>query len=161
MPDVLKEIQECKEGDKILILAVFKSHANRDTKEELNILLQKGFSRLYENGEIKRIEEILESAPSVTGKQETYILIDRLVKKEFDEDDLHRIADSVGIAFYEGEGVMHLEINSKKSSTTAINLNWMELFLKSPFPIYFHSTIHLAPVLPAKDFRRYLDWILT
>src|SRR4026207_257844 len=29
--DVLKAIKVCKEGDKILILASFKSHANRDT----------------------------------------------------------------------------------------------------------------------------------
>ena len=37
----------------------------------------------------------------------TYLLIDRLVVKEFDEDDMHRIADSVGTAFYEGEGEMY------------------------------------------------------
>src|SRR6187397_2984967 len=46
VPDVVKAIQVCKEGDKILILASFKSHSNRDAREELNILLQRGFSRL-------------------------------------------------------------------------------------------------------------------
>ncbi|HSN62350.1 MAG TPA: excinuclease ABC subunit UvrA, partial [Ferruginibacter sp.] len=114
VPDVVKALQACKEGDKILILADFKSHANRDEKEELNILLQKGFARLYENGEIKRVEDLLETPQKSNKKRETFILIDRLVKKDFDEDDLHRIADSVGLAFYEGEGIMHLEINSTK-----------------------------------------------
>ena len=114
VPDVLNAIKECKEGDKILILALFKKHDNRDVKEELNILLQKGFSRLYEGEEIKRIEDILEDPKMISKKKETYILIDRLVKKDFDEDDLHRIADSVGTAFYEGEGKMHIEINGKK-----------------------------------------------
>src|SRR5688572_5208590 len=38
IPDVVKMIQDCKEGDKILILAIFKSHGKRDIKEELNIL---------------------------------------------------------------------------------------------------------------------------
>jgi excinuclease ABC subunit A len=137
VPDVLKAIQECSEGDKILILSVFKSHANRDTKEELNILLQKGFSRLYEKGEIKRIEEIIESAPSLTGKPETYILIDRLVKKDFDEDDLHRIADSVGIAFYEGEGVMHLEINSKKKLHFSNKFELDGIVFEEPVPNLF------------------------
>src|SRR5262249_29429682 len=32
----------------------------------------------------------------------------------FDEDDKHRIADSVGTAFYEGEGELLLEINDSK-----------------------------------------------
>ena len=113
VPDVIKAIQDCKDGDKILILAAFKNHANRDTKEELNILLQKGFSRLLIKGEVLRIEDLLENMAFDISN--SFVLIDRLVKKEFDEDDLHRIADSVGTAFYEGEGVMHIEINEKKN----------------------------------------------
>ena len=113
VPDVIKAIQDCKDGDKILILATFKNHANRDTIEELNILLQKGFSRLLIKGEVLRIEDLLENMAFDISN--SFVLIDRLVKKEFDEDDLHRIADSVGTAFYEGEGVMHIEINEKKN----------------------------------------------
>src|SRR6187431_1612544 len=56
VPDVLDAIVQLKEGDKIHIIVPFKKHRNRDIKEELNILLQKGFSRLYKNGEIIRIE---------------------------------------------------------------------------------------------------------
>src|SRR6195256_1092046 len=48
VPDVLKVIEGLKEGDKVLLLVPFKQHAKRDIKEELNILLQKGFSRLYD-----------------------------------------------------------------------------------------------------------------
>lgn len=118
--DVVACIKEKKTGDKILILVPFQKHRNRDIKEELNILLQKGFSRLYKAGEILRIEDLLEVKninefiDSVTDKKqaETYILIDRLVKKDFDEDDIHRISDSVNTAFYEGDGMMQLEINS-------------------------------------------------
>jgi excinuclease ABC subunit A len=42
-----------------------------------------------------------------------YVLVDRLVIKNFDEEDNHRIADSVNTAFYEGEGELKLEINGK------------------------------------------------
>ncbi|MEJ7676061.1 MAG: hypothetical protein WKF59_26010 [Chitinophagaceae bacterium] len=42
-----------------------------------------------------------------------YVLIDRLVVKDFDEDDIHRISDSVNTAFYEGEGEVVLEINGE------------------------------------------------
>ncbi|MEO6729622.1 MAG: excinuclease ABC subunit UvrA [Ferruginibacter sp.] len=118
--DVVKAIDSLMTGDKVLILVTFKLHANRDIKEELNILIQKGFSRIYSNNEILRIEEVLEDdtlikklAPS-KNKAGTYLLVDRLVVKEFDEDDKHRISDSVGTAFYEGEGELVIEINGDK-----------------------------------------------
>ena len=87
--DVIKSINILKEGDKILILVPFIQHRNRDIKEELNILLQKGFSRLYKDGEIFRIEDLLEikdtkkfmESVAETKKDSTYILIDRLIKK--------------------------------------------------------------------------------
>ena len=118
--DVIRAIDGLMAGDKVLLLVPFKQHANRDVKEELNILIQKGFSRVYSNKEILRIEEVLENevlakklaTPKI--KQATYLLIDRLIVKDFDEDDKHRISDSVGTAFYEGEGELIIEVNGEK-----------------------------------------------
>jgi excinuclease ABC subunit A len=111
--DVIKAIANLPLGDKVLILIPFKQHKNRKEQEELNILMQKGFSRLY-NGEILRIEELMDPSTPSKLSGETYVLIDRLVVKAFDEDDQHRMADSVGTAFYEGEGELILEVNGKK-----------------------------------------------
>ena len=121
--DVLNAITKLKEGDKVYILATFKQHRNRDIKEELNILIQKGFSRVYsresaggseESGSIYRIEELLEVPDKELKKKKiTHILVDRIVVKEMDEDDKHRVADSIGTAFYEGEGDVYLEVNGK------------------------------------------------
>jgi excinuclease ABC subunit A len=118
--DVVKAIENLKEGDRVLVVVPFKIHANRAIKEELNILLQKGFSRVaFPNPsggtalEAHRIEDVLENT-DVKLLPGTCLLIDRLVVKQFDEDDIHRISDSVGIAFYEGEGAMMLEVNGKK-----------------------------------------------
>ena len=135
--DVVDAIAQLNPGDKILMLAPFRFHAKRDVREELNILLQKGFSRLYvlhgtaqdskggSAGEIHRIEDL--SAwkdadlkkilnPGTGGARgathHAFVLVDRLVAKKLDEDDRHRIADSVETAFYEGEGELYLEINS-------------------------------------------------
>src|SRR5450631_4225917 len=55
--DVVKAIAEGNVGDKVLILVAFKQNKNRNPQEELKILLQKGFSRLYCDGEILRIED--------------------------------------------------------------------------------------------------------
>jgi excinuclease ABC subunit A len=128
--DVVKAIQSLPEGDKVLLLVTFKQHAKRNVQEELNILLQKGFSRLYLNQEVVRIEDLLEmkepdlkklfrstdseTPPPAGGGRGTFLLVDRLVAKDFDEDDLHRISDSVNTAFYEGEGEMYLEVNKDK-----------------------------------------------
>ncbi len=119
--DVIKALQARPTGDKVLILVPFKQHTNRNTPEELNILLQKGFNRLYINQETIRIEDLL--TPGETGKAKkqdpklpknnSFLLIDRIVVKDFDEDDQHRLADSIGTAFYEGEGQMLLEVNGQ------------------------------------------------
>jgi len=125
--DVVRAISELNEGDKVYILATFKQHKNRDIKEELNILVQKGFSRVYvppmsdvkrNIGEILRIEDLLllsdkelkQKLTSHGSRLSIYILVDRIVVKNFDEDDRHRLADSIGTAFYEGEGDVYLEV---------------------------------------------------
>lgn len=140
VPDVLKAIQQTKDGDKILLLAAFKNHANRDAKEEMNILLQKGFSRLYINSEVQRIEDLLDPASGIRypkSFKDVYILIDRLVKKDFDEDDLHRIADSAGTAFYEGEGTMQLQVNEQKPVVFSNKFELDGLRFEEPVPNLF------------------------
>lgn len=130
--DVVNAIKTSKEGSKILLLVKFPMHAKRSIKEELNILIQKGFTRVYkkndaakaktESGEILHIEDLLEQSEkelkqlfnSENTKLSVYVLVDRLIAKEFDEDDLHRIGDSAGTAFFEGEGEVYLEIDGKQ-----------------------------------------------
>ncbi|MBM3416458.1 MAG: excinuclease ABC subunit A [Bacteroidetes bacterium] len=122
--DVLDAIIKLNEGDKVFILANFKQHRNRDTREELNILTQKGFSRVYSHesgvnsqkqGVVYRIEELTElNDKELKQKKISHILVDRVIVKEFDEDDRHRMADSISTAFYEGEGDVYLEVNGSK-----------------------------------------------
>ncbi|MFZ9388780.1 MAG: excinuclease ABC subunit UvrA [Chitinophagaceae bacterium] len=133
--DVLEAIKQLENGDRVFILARFKLHANREIREELNILIQKGFSRVYsqesefrssesgsdrrEEGEVYRIEELLElDEKKLKAKKISHILIDRIVVREFDEDDIHRLADSVGTAFYEGEGDVYLKISTGENGLT-------------------------------------------
>ena len=141
--DVLKAIQGLKEGDKVLMLVPFRQHANRDVKEELNILIQKGFSRIYFNKEILRIETLLESDEVLNKiitsfkKKAAYLLIDRLVVKQFDEEDVHRISDSAGTAFYEGEGELILEINGDKEVLFSNKFELDGITFEEPVPNLF------------------------
>jgi excinuclease ABC subunit A len=133
--DVVNEIGNLPEGDKILLLVDFKKHQNRNVKEELNILLQKGFTRIaaQDQKELKnyRIEDLLEDekllneAFSTTNK--SYVIIDRLIAKTLDEDDRHRVADSVDTAFFEGEGECLLHVTGKKKPYTIPFSNKFEL----------------------------------
>ena len=122
--DVLAFIQKGKPGDKMVIIVPFKQQAKRDIQEELQILIQKGFARVYvrshmgsskAKSEILRIEDALAMSKAEITKifktNEVYVLIDRVVVKNFDEDDIHRLSDSIGTAFYEGEGVLWVEQN--------------------------------------------------
>lgn len=119
--DVVKAINELKTGDKVLLLVAFRQMHHREIKEELHILMQKGFSRLYIDKKIVRIEDIQEQEDikSYLSHKTVFVLIDRLVVKprtenrEDTEDENHRMADSVNTAFYEGEGEVILEINAE------------------------------------------------
>ncbi|HYC41078.1 MAG TPA: excinuclease ABC subunit UvrA [Chitinophagaceae bacterium] len=128
--DVLGVIRSMKAGEKIFILARLREHRNREIREELGILAQKGFSRVYRQasetvaGEIFRIED-LDALPDkeLQALKISHVLIDRIVVREFDEDDLHRIADSVGTAFSEGEGDVYLEVNAENDAVRRLHFN--------------------------------------
>lgn len=92
----------------ISIYAPLQPQKGRNIKEELAILLQKGFKRVKYLNELQKIEELLEekslkNAPLKTNK-DLLILIDRIVVNKEDEDIQARIADSIQTAFFEGHG---------------------------------------------------------
>lgn len=138
--DVVDYICALTTGAKVQLLVPFRKHAKRDAKEELNILLQKGFSRLYATGKsggsLLRIEELLEEKKPAL-PETTYVLIDRLVVKDFDEEDKHRIADSVQTAFYESEGDCYLEIDGKELVHFANRFELDGLTFEEPVPNLF------------------------
>nr|WP_317235204.1 hypothetical protein [Niabella ginsengisoli] len=175
--DVIEAMKQLQEGDKVFILVKFKQHRNRDIKEELNILLQKGFTRVAPPPakgaalEPQRIEDLLELEDEELGKlfgrkstkknSDAYILIDRIVIKEFDEDDMHRLGDSIGTAFYEGEGEVHLYIiplppGRPGGGFLIIGLSWMALCLKNLSPIFSHLIIRWGHALHVKALVWYL-----
>lgn len=111
--DVMQYIQHRKEGDKIVLGISFRKMYHRSGKEELNILLQKGFTRLFAGQEIFHIEDLLtqKDLEQWIDQHVLFVLIDRFRVKSFDEGELHRIADSLNTAFYEGMGDIILLIN--------------------------------------------------
>ncbi len=114
--DVVDFIQKLAHGIKVQIIVPLITRYGRSVEEELNILMQKGFSRVYAKGADEkpiRIEEILNGEYKLP-KKDIYLLIDRIVTKELEEDDLHRLADSIQTGFYESDGECWIELDGKK-----------------------------------------------
>jgi excinuclease ABC subunit A len=78
-------------------------HNNRTLKEELAVLLQKGFVRVVYKDKPARIEALLEDASLNGSAENVRIVIDR-ISVNADEETLSRIADSAQTAFFEGKG---------------------------------------------------------
>lgn len=91
----------------VMILCPLHPHNNRSLKEELAILLQKGFSRVWMDEQLHKIEDILENTSidkkKVDEQNKIKIVIDRMVVAS-DEETLSRMADSTQTAFFEGKG---------------------------------------------------------
>jgi len=112
--DVIDFIKKQPDGTRGLVLIPFpKKYRERTLEQELNLLLQKGFTRVQFENETLRIEEILDGTekrfdrkqPAHTfNEQNLHILIDRFSTSGMEESDWMRLADSVNTAFYESEG---------------------------------------------------------
>ena len=96
----------------VTIFCPLHPHNNRTVKEELAVLLQKGFLRVNFKGKIAKIEDLLEDTEikdvELTDAETIKILIDRIVVND-DDETLSRIADSVQTAFFEGKGDCYVE----------------------------------------------------
>lgn len=97
-------------GSKILIYCPLGLKKNgRTAKEHLSVLLQQGFNRVKINGDIVRIDEVLEE--NLLDLDKIDIIIDRIIIQNKDNDLRSRLADSLQIAFYEGHGTCLIEVD--------------------------------------------------
>lgn len=88
---------------------------NRKLKEELSLLLQKGFTRIKFQGAIKKIEAIIEDkeVSNASFKEgDILIVIDRVVLDHSD-DTINRLADSIQTAYFEGKGTCTVEVGEE------------------------------------------------
>ncbi len=111
-----------EESQRVMILAPFLLKNERTLAQEMSVLIQKGYTRIVINGEVKFLEEILDSPegvknlPAIDVFTNNYkILIDRVaVKKEAngqpEEETQFRLSDSIQTAFFEGEGICFVEV---------------------------------------------------
>ena len=104
------------EGTKLMVLCPLLRKEMRPLEDELNILMQKGFTRIMVDDEVLFIEEVLEKDAKSLADADFKIMIDRASVSKDDEDLQFRIADSVQTAFFEGEGTCIVDIVSQEGT---------------------------------------------
>jgi len=120
--DVVDFLKNKKEGTKVqLFFPMSLKYEDRIIRKQIELLLQKGFTRIRYKKKLEYIEDILEKNPKWIDKKvnslklkQVMVLIDRFVIND-DEENIKRIADSVQTAFYEGDGELDFEIIDGKA----------------------------------------------
>ena len=145
--DVVEFVKTLPTGARVQFIVPLVTRYQRTVQEELDILMQKGFSRIYLRGAIDnkpiRIEDVLAGTDKTINVKTTkinniYLLIDRIVVKDkFDEDDIHRIADSIQTGFYESEGECLVEIDGKDIHTFNNRFEADGMVFEEPTPNLF------------------------
>jgi excinuclease ABC subunit A len=112
--DVVNWINGFETGIRFMVLAPFQLKEGRRLIDELNTLLQKGFTRVYINDKLEQIEDLLADEKFSILNSQFSILVDRTSVNQEDEESQFRLADSIQTAFYEGEGVCVIDVVGKE-----------------------------------------------
>jgi excinuclease ABC subunit A len=113
--DIVNYIQNFDEGTKVMISCPLQIERGRKIEQELELLLQKGYTRILIDGEVYFVEDLIGEKKVAKGKYE--ILIDRVSVQKDDEDNQFRIADSVQTALFEGLGDVKITIPDQETKT--------------------------------------------
>ncbi len=118
--DVIDYVKGLDIGTKIFLTIPIQKKYERTIQQDLELLLQKGYTRVLIDGDTQYIEEVIEqktiklTQDSRKLKKKVEVLIDRFVVND-DEENLKRIADSVLTAFSESEGECILRVPGEKT----------------------------------------------
>lgn len=113
--DVVNYIKALPEDTKVQVFIDIQNKYERSLRQDLELLLQKGYNRLHDGEQLTFIEDYLEAAPDTLDQPtadlrgKIRILVDRFVARN-DEENLFRIGDSVLTAFGEGDGEVEISI---------------------------------------------------
>ncbi len=101
--DVLKYAESLPAGTRLYLIVQLHSPEGRSMRDHLEILSQQGYTRLFCQGNLHRIEELLATKEDFEGKA-CYLLIDRLPLVEDSREYASRLVASTDTAFFEGRG---------------------------------------------------------
>lgn len=135
---IIDELMTYPEDTTVTIFTELIPINERKLKEELSLLLQKGFVRVIFEEKIQKIERIIEDT-TIKNKDfkagAVQIVVDRIRLDKQDETN-SRIADSLQTAFFEGKGECYIDIDGdKKHYSDKFELDG--IIFEEPTPNFF------------------------
>lgn len=142
--DVVNFISNLDEGAKCLILAPLVVKGDRTIAQQVDVLMKQGYARVSINGQLKRLDEI--DADKTGKKDKIHIVIDRIVNKKDDEENISRIGDSIETAFFEGDGDCIIDVlDGKKeglhSFSNRFELDGMQFEIPNEYFFSFNNPV--------------------
>lgn len=104
--DVIDFLDTYEDGTRFLIVAPV-TYSDRTALQHLTILASQGFSRMLVEGNVERIEDVI--AEGTFDRPVIDLVIDRAVVRKNDQENIHRLQDSIQTAFYEGRGSCQID----------------------------------------------------
>ena len=108
--DVVDFVYTLDEGRKVMLMAPLEVTKERPLKAQLQILHQEGFMRVSIAGTVLRIEDFIPQCNDKESYGEPMLLVDRIVLRHGDDDQLARVSESVQTAFFEGRGACCIQV---------------------------------------------------
>lgn len=102
--DIIQCARQFSKGTRFMMLAPLRIAEGRNLEKQLEMDFQQGYSRVFVNGEVMRIDDFLEEKRKDTN---IFLVIDRLSVSE-EKDEIARLVDSAETAMYEGDGMCRL-----------------------------------------------------
>ena len=154
--DVVDYISSREEGSRVYLYApVPRTYGDRTLRRELELLQQKGYTRVLVDDELTEIAEVLTSdlkslekvLNTLETEEEMMVLVDRFVVRAEDEENLKRIADSVQTAFSEGDGevVVSLEGGEWEAFNNRFALDGLTFLEPSPALFNYNNPFGACP----------------
>ncbi|MEN0003179.1 MAG: excinuclease ABC subunit A, partial [Bacteroidota bacterium] len=153
--DVTDFIQQFEEGTRVQLFAPLPlKYKERQLKQELDLLLKKGYTRIKYQSKLQQIQDFLESTDPILEQtleqfesNDFLVLIDRFAVKQEDEENRKRIADSVQTAFYESEGDCIVEVleHETKAFNNRFELDGILFIEPTPHLFNFNNPFGACP----------------
>ena len=140
--DVVDFLLSQEEGAKFLLLTN-PQHHKRTPKEQITILIQQGYARIYTQDGLERLDSLNGSIP-----EKFELVVDRVVVKKDDEDFRNRLADAVDVAFFEGGGrceVLNLKENTRTSFSNKFEADGMSFLEPNVHLFSFNNPYGACP----------------
>ncbi len=147
--DVVDYICSLPGNAKVFLLVPLSGDQKRKPEELARIYQQKGFTRFYTDTGVVKIDDVLENPKSISPKTPIWLLIDRIVMQkttdgptevpEVDEETRQRIADSVDIAFSEGNGQCLVRSDVQDDRSFSHNFEADGIIFEIPSPHFFNQ----------------------